>query len=63
MRRLKRKRCPREGKIIFRDEIAAKIALGHIRAAILRERKEQRAYACGNHWHLTSQDERKVERG
>lgn len=54
------RRCKPTGKLKFRDEIAAKITLGHLAAAPLRERREQRAYRCphGDHWHLTSQARR-----
>jgi hypothetical protein len=50
-------KCRATGKKIFRDEIKARMALGHLAAAPLREVREQRVYWCqfGCHWHLTSQ--------
>jgi hypothetical protein len=59
----KLKKCRTTGKISFRDEIAAKIALGHLMARPLRERKEQRTYFCSfcHHWHLTSQEVRRAQ--
>lgn len=48
------------GKVGYRDEIEAKIALGLSRQKVLRERCEQRVYRCDRcpFWHLTSQDKR-----
>ena len=48
-------RCNRTGKVVFKDEIAAKLALA------VRKRKDKgelRTYQCPhqNHWHLTSQE-------
>jgi len=59
----KLKKCKTTGKVSFRDEIAAKIALGRLAARPLRERKEQRTYACPfcHHWHLTSQEVRRAQ--
>jgi hypothetical protein len=55
-----RRKCQRTGKIRHRDEIAAKIALGTVRARPLRDKCEQRVYRCKfcHDWHLTSQDRR-----
>lgn len=52
-----RKRCSRDhNKIIFRDELAAKIALAKRRDNNDRESVPRRAYKCeyANHYHLTS---------
>lgn len=42
----------------YRDEITAKLALAKIqvRDSPKRPKTERRAYPCGNHWHLTSQE-------
>lgn len=44
----------------YRDEIAAKLALANIQAkdSPKRPKTEQRAYPCGGHWHLTSEERR-----
>lgn len=49
-----RKFCGRDHKVIFRDEIDAKLELAKHR---FYDTKQQRAYKCpfGNHWHLTTQ--------
>jgi len=56
-------KCKTTGKVSFRDEIAAKIALGRLMARPLRERKEQRTYLCSfcHYWHLTSQEVRHAQ--
>lgn len=58
--RQKKRRCPVTRKIKYRDDIAAKIALGLLAAMPLREHREQRAYHCQfcKGWHLTSQEAR-----
>lgn len=45
------RRC--KGRVIFLDEIAAKVVLSK---RILWDRGEKRAYKCesGNHWHLSA---------
>lgn len=45
--------CKSCGKVIFRDELAAKIALA---GRLNRDRGEVRCYRCpqGRGWHLTS---------
>ena len=50
------KRC-RAQKVIFKDELAAKIALAQ---RVWKDKGEVRYYRCeiGNHWHLSSQEER-----
>jgi len=50
----KKKKCAR-GKVIFRTELDAKIALS---SRVWRDKGEKRAYKCelGDHWHLSSQD-------
>lgn len=45
-------RCNRTGKVIFKTELDAKIALAK---RVWKDKGEQRAYPCGTHWHLTSQ--------
>ena len=50
-----RRRCTKEKKIMFRTELDAMIALSHRQAA---DKGEKRYYPCGDHWHLTSQEQR-----
>lgn len=50
------RRCNREGKVIFEDELNAKIALAR---RVWKDKGEQRVYRCGNHYHLTSQEKKK----
>lgn len=40
------------GKVIFEDEIAAKIALAR---RVWKDKGEIRHYPCFDHWHLTSE--------
>lgn len=50
------KRCNRSNKVIFGDELEAKIALA---SRVWKDKGEVRAYACVmGHWHLTSQQKR-----
>lgn len=51
------KKC--RGKVIFKTELDAKMALAW---RIRRDKGEKRYYRCelGNHFHLTSQDRRKA---
>ena len=43
------------GKMRYPTQLEAAKALFHITAVRQIEGREQRAYPCGNHWHLTSQ--------
>lgn len=47
------------GKVLYRDEIAAKLALAELQR---RDKGEQRIYRCnicsGAPWHLTGQEKR-----
>ena len=48
-------------KVPYETELKAPIALFRITTKEhVRGRNEQRAYACGNHWHLTSMPRMKV---
>ena len=60
MFRRKARRCPRDhNKIIFKDELSAKIALAKQRDNNNREAVPRRAYQCkhGKHYHLTSKSQ------
>jgi len=50
-----RRKCFKSGKVILATELDAKIALS-LRST--KEKGEKRYYSCGNHFHLTSQDQR-----
>lgn len=53
------KLCPRHGKKILADRIAAELRLEHIQLRSRREiHDEKRAHPCefGNGWHLTSEE-------
>lgn len=50
-----RRRCSRERKIIFRTELDAMIALARRQN---KDKGEIRYYPCGDHWHLTSQEQK-----
>lgn len=43
--------CQKERKIIYRDELAAKMALARL---VWKDHGEKRIYPCGNHFHTTS---------
>lgn len=49
----------RTGKVAFRDELAAKIALAR---RVWKDKGERRTYKCKfcNHYHLTSQESRQA---
>lgn len=47
--------CNRAGKVIFRTELDAKIALAR---RVWNDKGERRIYPCGDHFHLTSQEKR-----
>ena len=55
------RRCSKTGKVIFRDEIDAKIALA---ARVWKDKGEVRYYPCkvgkSTHYHLTSRSENKA---
>ena len=56
------RRCKKTGKVIFRDEIDAKIALA---ARVWKDKGEQRYYPCNahgqrTHFHLTSWEENRA---
>lgn len=44
-------RCNRTGKVIFRTELDAKIALA---SRVWKDKGEVRFYSCHGHFHLTS---------
>lgn len=46
-------RCNRAGKVIFRTELDAKIALS---LRVWKDKGEVRYYPCHGHFHLTSQE-------
>lgn len=55
------KLCPKHGKKILQDRIAAELLLEHIQLRSRREiRDEKRTHECefGFGWHLTSEDSR-----
>ena len=57
-KRPKRKQCQSVHKVVFRTHEEAEAELELIRrkkASGTENRLEDRAYQCGNHWHLTSQ--------
>jgi hypothetical protein len=50
-------KCRRTGKVIFREEIEAKIALSR---RVWKDKGERRYYPCkfGKHYHLTSEEQK-----
>lgn len=51
-----KKQCNRSGrKVIFKTELDAKLTLAR---RVWKDTGEVRIYACGNHYHLTSQKKR-----
>lgn len=53
-------KCKTTGKIRWRSQVDAAMALGAARMRILRTKREKRHYRCPycHSWHLTSEDER-----
>lgn len=52
--------CNRANKVIFHDELDAKIALA---SRVWKDKGEIRHYPCTNHWHLTSQEKNVLPAG
>lgn len=53
--------CPKDGKVILKDWVAAELLLQHIQKNSRREiHTEKRSYPCefGYGWHLTSEESR-----
>lgn len=58
--------CPKHGKKILRDRVAAELLLEHIQLRSRREiHNEVRTHQCefGFGWHLTSEESRHATRG
>ncbi len=53
-------RCPKTGKVRFRDELSAKTSMSHVAEMSDRERVPVRVYQCEFclDWHMTSREER-----
>jgi len=52
------RKCNRSGKVVFKTELDAMIALAQRQK---QDKGEKRYYECGNHFHLTSQEKRRSE--
>lgn len=59
-RRTEAKRCQVTGKVSWKTQFDAALALGSARYRVIGPKVEQRFYKCehGDHWHLTAQPER-----
>jgi hypothetical protein len=55
-----KRHCNRSGKVIFRTELDAKIALAE---RVWKDKGERRYYPCQEHFHLTSQEKKAVGAG